>query len=59
MSDENQSRMLAFTVAVVYVSYTRINRVNKELIDIADYLIPLTAHKTQVDVYSRLQVSAT
>ncbi|MGK7926147.1 MAG: Tar ligand binding domain-containing protein, partial [Spirulina sp.] len=42
--------MLAFLVVVVGINYNRIKRVNDELIDLAEYLTPLTAHVNVMNV---------
>ncbi|NER80210.1 MAG: hypothetical protein F6K42_11635 [Leptolyngbya sp. SIO1D8] len=43
--------MLALLVGVAYLNYVRIRQVNNELIDIADYLAPLTETVANINVH--------
>ena len=45
------SSMLALLLGVTYLSYVRIRQVNQELIDIAEYLTPITENLAEINVH--------
>ena len=45
------SSLLTFLLVVVYISYDHIERVNDELIDIAEYMTKLTAHSANINIH--------
>ena len=47
--------MLLLLVIVVFINYLYLNRVNRELKEIAHYMVPLTTKITQIDVHSLVQ----